>query len=261
MYNRSMIFSSGLSGYVERRGAITPAVERFPMWQIDEAYNSAIHRAFDFVHAPIWEYNDVEHYHDRLNCCSHGEDNLQLVALHIAAFGLPTGVLTGRGTLSDYFSAVILHDVGKMDMPDVSIWSRPKSRLSAREIAMINAHPNRAAAIFSRYEQAFGITLPPIYREVAQNHHEKCNGNGSPAGLKAPDISYVVQLSTFADQINGRRENRPYQHIKYSLRAAFYEVCKGAGTEYSWELIEQFLQLFTSNIQEHVPGYGWLGRW
>src|SRR6185295_18392077 len=76
--------------------------------------------------------------------------------------------------------AAVLHDVGKIGLPD-SILTKP-AKLTPIEMSIVRQHPEIGAAIIQ----------PVIFlrreRPMVLHHHEWYNGAGYPAGLSREDI-------------------------------------------------------------------------
>lgn len=74
-------------------------------------------------------------------------------------------------------AAGLLHDVGKMAVPDI-IGNKPGA-LTDSEFVIIKSHPVKGAEILT---QAGGVEAEVI--DVCLHHHKKIDGTGYPHGLK-----------------------------------------------------------------------------
>ncbi len=96
----------------------------------------------------------------------------------------------------------ILHDIGKMGIPD-EILHKP-DKLSKEEREIISKHP----------ETAYKLLKPIQYLEQAMDipycHHEKWDGTGYPRGLKGREIPVAARIFAIADVWDALSSERPY---------------------------------------------------
>ena len=94
--------------------------------------------------------------------------------------------------VEDLMSAVPLHDVGKIGIPDV-ILQKP-GRLSADEMAVMQQHAEIGARIIGQHQDG----MLAMAARIALSHHEKWNGSGYPQGLAGDDIPIPARLMALA---------------------------------------------------------------
>jgi HD-GYP domain-containing protein (c-di-GMP phosphodiesterase class II) len=101
----------------------------------------------------------------------------------------------------------MLHDVGKMSVPDV-ILNKP-GKLDNAEFAVIRSHPQKGHAILAASKQVSQTAL-----DVCLLHHEKMDGSGYPHRLAADDLSLPVRMAAICDVYDAitsqRSYNRPF---------------------------------------------------
>ena len=105
---------------------------------------------------------------------------------------------------SDIACAALMHDVGKMFVPDEILNKR--GALDAGERAVMELHPVRGALYLGRIGG-----LPRLSNVVALEHHIKYDGTGYPnlgAGRKP---HWVSQMVSIADVFDALRSSRPYR--------------------------------------------------
>ncbi|MDO9477898.1 MAG: HD-GYP domain-containing protein [Pseudohongiella sp.] len=101
-------------------------------------------------------------------------------------------------------AAGLLHDVGKMAVPDL-ILNKPGA-LTDSEFVIIKSHPVKGAEILTL---AGGVESEVI--DVCLHHHEKVDGSGYPHGLKQDEISRFARMGAICDVYDAITSNRPYK--------------------------------------------------
>ena len=120
------------------------------------------------------------------------------LALRIGkAMGLPTD------TLRTLARAGLLHDVGKIGIPD-AILSKPGA-LDADEWTVIKRHPELGHAILSRVDKLRREA------EIVVAHHERLDGSGYPRGLRGEAIPLESRILAVADTYDVLVSDRPYR--------------------------------------------------
>jgi HD-GYP domain-containing protein (c-di-GMP phosphodiesterase class II) len=120
------------------------------------------------------------------------------LALRIGkAMGLPTD------TLRTLARAGLLHDVGKIGIPD-AILSKPGA-LDADEWTVIKRHPELGHAILSRVDRLRHEA------EIVVAHHERLDGSGYPRGLRGEAIPLESRILAVADTYDVLVSDRPYR--------------------------------------------------
>jgi PAS domain S-box-containing protein len=104
--------------------------------------------------------------------------------------------------LEDIRSGAILHDIGKISIPD-EILHKP-GKLTMAERMIINQHPETAYKLLS--------PIPFLSKalEIPYCHHEKWDGTGYPRGLKGEEIPLSARIFAVADVWDALSNDRPY---------------------------------------------------
>jgi diguanylate cyclase (GGDEF)-like protein/putative nucleotidyltransferase with HDIG domain len=100
-------------------------------------------------------------------------------------------------------AASILHDIGKLAVPDFII-SKP-GKLTPAEFEKMKVHTVVGAEILEQV--AFPYPVAPIVR----SHHEKWDGTGYPDGLKAEDIPIGARILSAVDCLDALASDRQYR--------------------------------------------------
>ncbi|UCG06403.1 MAG: HD domain-containing protein [Desulfobacterales bacterium] len=112
--------------------------------------------------------------------------------------------------IDDIFQSSILHDIGKVGIPD-AILLKP-GRLTPEEFEVIKRHTtfggDAIRAIESRIKESSFLFMG---KEIAYNHHEKWDGSGYPRGLKGDEIPLSARIVALADVYDALTTKRFYK--------------------------------------------------
>lgn len=106
----------------------------------------------------------------------------------------------------------VLHDIGKIGMPDYILLKRGK--LSNEEFTEMKAHTSKGRQIVDQMVENFGLdTLPDIdiLRNIAELHHETMDGSGYPHGRSGNEIPIEARITAVADIFDALTSQRPYK--------------------------------------------------
>ncbi|MEW5829946.1 MAG: HD-GYP domain-containing protein, partial [Chloroflexota bacterium] len=128
----------------------------------------------------------------------------------------------------------ILHDIGKMGIPDEIL--RKEGSLTDEEWTIIYKHPVTAYNLLQPIKYLNGAL------DIPYCHHEKWDGSGYPRGLKGEDIPLAARIFTIADVWDALLSDRPYNKAWEKDRAIAY-MQKKAGENFDPRLVAIFLGL------------------
>ena len=97
----------------------------------------------------------------------------------------------------------VLHDIGKIGMPDAILAKVTPLTADERDLARI--HPAVGAEIVA------GVTFLAAAAPAIRSHHERWDGKGYPEGLAGEAIPLVARIVNAADTWDACTSNRPYQ--------------------------------------------------
>lgn len=123
----------------------------------------------------------------------------------------------------DIYMIGLLHDVGKIGVPDAII-NKP-AKLTDEEYAIIKQHPSMGAEILKN------ITEFPKLSTGARWHHERYDGKGYPDGISGEEIPMEARIIAIADAYDAMSSRRSYRDVlpQDQVRG---EVEKGKGTQF-----------------------------
>ncbi|MBC7932056.1 MAG: diguanylate cyclase [Rubrivivax sp.] len=100
-------------------------------------------------------------------------------------------------------AAALLHDIGKLAVPDY-ILNKP-GKLTAAEFEKMKIHAVVGADIVRR------VNFPYPVEDAVRHHHERWDGTGYPSSLKAEQIPLVARIISVVDFYDSTRCDRPYR--------------------------------------------------
>ena len=105
--------------------------------------------------------------------------------------------------------AAILHDVGKISVPD-AILNKP-AKLTPEEFAVMQRHTVSGDEMLTQIPQLKGLPFYDYARLIARHHHERWDGKGYPDGLAGDDIPIYAQIVGLADVYDALVSLRVYK--------------------------------------------------
>jgi PAS domain S-box-containing protein len=105
--------------------------------------------------------------------------------------------------LVDIRRGTILHDIGKMAIPDEIL--RKNGPLTLKEKRIVEKHPQVA------YDLLKDIPHLKNAIDIPYCHHEKWDGSGYPRGLKGEEIPITARIFTIVDVWDALSSDRPYR--------------------------------------------------
>ena len=140
--------------------------------------------------------------------------------------------------LVDVRRGALLHDIGKMGVPD-AILLKP-GKLTPEEWVQMKQHPDFAVKLLSPIK----FLRPAL--DIPQYHHEQWNGSGYPLGLSGEAIPLTARAFAVVDVYDALTSDRPYRKA-WSGEQAIDHIRNAAGTHFDPGVVEVFIQLLTSS--------------
>ncbi len=184
---------------------------------------------FSMLNALVTAVDNKDRYTRR-----HSED-VRTYSLQIAgAFGLDAE------TLRTVQVAALLHDVGKIGVPDRVL--RKPGALADEEYQAVQQHPVMGAAIVGAVP-GFEETL-----DTVRHHHERWDGGGYPFGLRGEETPFLARIVSVADAFSAMTTDRPYR--RGMERGKALRILKeGAGTQWDPDCVAALLSVYESASQ------------
>ncbi len=141
---------------------------------------------------------------------------------------------------TDIYMMGLLHDVGKIGVPDAII-NKP-AKLSDEEYAIIMNHPVLGARILR------SITEFPKMVTGARWHHERYDGTGYPDGLAGENIPAEARIIAVADAYDAMSSRRSYRDV-LPQDAIRCEMLKGKGSQFDPVYAEIMLDMIAEDTE------------
>jgi putative nucleotidyltransferase with HDIG domain len=142
--------------------------------------------------------------------------------------------LRDRSALDNIRKGALLHDIGKIAIPDV-ILKKPGS-LNGQEWEKIRLHPSLGFGLIKE------IKLVQEVGNIILHHHEHFDGSGYPNGLKEEVIPLEARIFALADALDAITSHRPYRNPR-DFKAARREIQRVSGSQFDPVVVDAFSSL------------------
>lgn len=139
-----------------------------------------------------------------------------------------------NGELVNARRGALLHDIGKMGIPD-SILLKP-GPLDDTEWQIMRKHPTQA------YELLSPIISLRQALEIPYCHHEKWDGSGYPRGLKGDEIPLAARIFALIDVWDALLSDRPYREAWEETKVLGY-IEEQSGKHFDPQIVELFMSV------------------
>ena len=143
--------------------------------------------------------------------------------------------------------AALLHDVGKVGVPDAIL--KKAGPLTADERALINRHPEYSWSI---------LRLLPGFQDAslyALHHHENFDGTGYPAGLKGQAIPLVSRIVSVIDAYDAMVSHRCYRE-GLPHEEAVRRLLASSRRQFDAEVVQVFIPVAEQEISQVFAAAG-----
>ncbi len=162
----------------------------------------------------------------------------KLIAQELSLHPDYRGYITER-YINDLFHSSILHDIGKVGVPD-SILLKPGS-LTPDEFDIIKRHATIGGDAISDIESKMNMkSFLTLGKEIAYYHHEKWDGTGYPKGLRETAIPLSARIVALADVYDALTSERPYKKAM-SHKEASAVILEGRAKHFDPLIVDIFL--------------------
>lgn len=150
------------------------------------------------------------------------------------------GLALGERDVSHIKAAALLHDIGKVAMPD-EVLNKP-APLDDDEWEVMRQHP----VVGERILRAIP-GMGPIAR-IVRHEHERFDGGGYPDGIAGDEIPIGARIILACDAYHAMTSDRPYR-AAMPHGEAVRELVDGAGTQFDPRVTEKLIGVLYNQRQ------------
>ncbi|MGQ0526005.1 MAG: HD-GYP domain-containing protein [Betaproteobacteria bacterium] len=154
----------------------------------------------------------------------------QRVACHTLV--MARHVITDPGKLRQAYWGALLHDIGKIGIPDAILLK--EGSLTDEEWRIMRTHPDIGYRILAN---APGMAEAA---DLVRNHEERFDGTGYPRGLAGKAIPLAARIFAIIDTLDAMTSDRPYRSAM-SFDCARAAILSQSGRQFDPKAVEVFM--------------------
>lgn len=139
---------------------------------------------------------------------------------------------TDRETLRQIYWGGLLHDIGKIGVPDKVLLK--EGPLTDEEWVIMRRHPGYGHEILS------AVPFMKEAAKIVRCHEERYDGGGYPQGLSGDAVPWGARLFAVVDTLDAMTSDRPYRKA-LSFDDAKTELVRMRGRQFAPEAVDAFL--------------------
>jgi putative nucleotidyltransferase with HDIG domain len=151
--------------------------------------------------------------------------------------------ITNERTVRAIEAAALLHDIGKLGVPD-AVLNKP-GPLTPGEYERVKQHSALGADLLA------AIDFPGPLSLIVRHHHENWDGSGYPDGLRGEDIPIGARVLAVADCYDALTSERPYRAALPHCTAASM-IDERSGSMYDPQVATAFLGIVQRLLSTRV---------
>lgn len=163
----------------------------------------------------------------------------------VASYALILAKLIGGFSdveLKSFNYACLLHDIGKVNIPDKILMKNGK--LTIEEFEIIKSHPAVGADAVKNVD---GLKK---HISVIRSHHERWDGKGYPDQLYQKDIPILARITSVADAFDAMTSSRSYR-AAMPVEEAYKRILDASGTQFDPAIVVKFKEIYPEWIKLH----------
>src|SRR2546425_886135 len=142
--------------------------------------------------------------------------------------------ITDPGVVRALETAALLHDVGKLGIPD-RLLHKP-GPLTPDEYEQVKLHAAIGSNILA------GVPTAGLVAQIVRHHHENWDGSGYPDGLRGEAIPLASRILAIVDCYDALTSDRPYRRA-VAHNSAIAMIYGRRGTMYDPAITDAFLRI------------------
>lgn len=204
-------------------------LERIVLEQVEKLNN--LNQSMVETLATVIEFRDCESGEHVKRISSLTKALMEEVSSTYAEYYLP------QVEIDKIASSSILHDIGKISIPD-SILNKP-GRLTKEEFEIMKQHTTKGCEILQTIPNLMDEGLYNYSYDICRHHHERWDGRGYPDGLCGDEISIWAQVVSVADVYDALTSERVYKSA-YDHETAVNMIFNGECGTFNPKVLQAF---------------------
>lgn len=154
-----------------------------------------------------------------------------------------------QNEVQDVFVAGLLHDIGKIGLPD-SLLTKPLTHMTGAELGQLRKHPEKGEQALMALQDLHGAAV------LIRSHHERFDGQGYPDGLSGIAIPLGARILALANDYDGLQIGIVAQR-RLAPEDARNMIVDGRGKRYDPQVVDAFWQNW-ARLSLRLPMKHWL---
>lgn len=150
--------------------------------------------------------------------------------------------ISGQATLLNIWRGALLHDVGKIGVPDAILLKA--GVLEPDEWEIMKKHPEWGCELLKPIEYLRDALAIPCY------HHERWNGSGYPHGIAGTAIPLPARLFAVVDAYDAMCNDRPYRP-GWPVEIVLDNIRNTSGEHFDPKVVEVFCEMIEREGNGH----------
>lgn len=164
--------------------------------------------------------------------------NYSVLLMQLYKYEADHAEITGQ-FLRDLYDSSVLHDIGKVGIPDSILLK--KGSLSVEEFEIMKTHTQIGYNALMKASQDLGSdSFLNMAMDIVLYHHERWDGAGYPIGLKGENIPLSARAVSIGDVYDALTSERPYKRV-FSHKEAV-EIMKSESGKFDPYLFSLFIK-------------------
>jgi response regulator RpfG family c-di-GMP phosphodiesterase len=155
-------------------------------------------------------------------------------------------------TLANITAGALLHDVGKIGVPDNIL--RKRGPLTPEEWTLIQRHPAMGDTLLRPIPMLQGA------RQVVMEHHERWDGSGYPRGISGLEIDLGARIFAVVDAHDAITSDRPHRPGR-PIAAARELITLASGNQFDPRVVDAYVAIPDHDLQEIAHAYEDTAPW
>ena len=162
------------------------------------------------------------------------------VAAYSVLVGQRMGMVLGTSQLSELRLGAMLHDIGKVIVPENVI--QKAGPLTSEERRVMELHPAIGRELLLPLPNMLGVA------EIVYSHHERHDGRGYPRRIADENIPLGARIFSVVDTFDAITSDRPYRKAR-PIEVARAEISQLRGSQFDPLVVKAFMKVSDAELE------------